>query len=106
MTTFAQLHAATVVTSAALFKKKICPKLSNLRWQQTSHVLHVSHFAIMFARVTGLTLSFVVSSLSTIRPMHSPSVVSRNPHDIRATDGYGAIRPSPPESPSNTPPWL
>ena len=24
-------------------------------------------------------------------PMHSPSVVSRNPHDIRAADGYGAI---------------
>ena len=34
-------------------------------------------------------------------PMHSPSVVSRNPHDIRATDGYGAIiRPSPPGPPS------
>ena len=33
-------------------------------------------------------------------PMHSPSVVSRNPHDIRATDGYGAIiRPSPPGPP-------
>ena len=50
--------------------------------------------------LTGLTLSFVVSttfilSLRRLRwvtvLMHSPSVVSGNPHDTRATDGYGAI---------------
>ena len=41
--------------------------------------------------------SFLCLLVALPVPMHSPSVVSRSPHDIRATDGYGAIiRPSPP----------
>ena len=43
-----------------------------------------------FAVLTTITLSLRWLRWVPV-PMHSPSVVSRNPHDIRATDGYGAI---------------